>query len=242
MKPKILRMRSENSRRRHLIALAWLGIAALFWSICLPIKTCAQKTRSNSARQRASPSAGAGAADLLKQGTTYQAVDDVSDRAADYYRLILQKYPHSSQAEQAQFYLASYYQKKFFILEQTSKTQDWSAFNEAENALNAYVTKYTTNGRGSYLADAYHTLGVISLRRGYIDRGRQYLNSMAKVAARDRSVYIYKVVWSANRADVVNKTCKTETLAAGTLQSIKTPFNFDTFLNDLRAWCRQNCP
>jgi hypothetical protein len=229
----------EDSRSPRLIAFAGLAVAALLTSIWLPPTNSAQNKRSTSTKQ-ANPTTSA--ASLLRQGTSYQAVDDVSDRAADYYRLVLQKYPTSSQAEQAQFYLASYYQKKFFILEQRSKTQDWSAFNEAENALNAYVTNYSKKGTGSYLGDAYHTLGVISLRRGYVDSARKYFDSMAKVGARDRSVFIYKVVWSANPADVVNKTCKTETLAAGSLQSIKSPFNFDTFLNDLRAWCRKNCP
>jgi hypothetical protein len=182
-----------------------------------------------------------GAAALLKQGTTYQAVDDISDRAADFYRLVLQKYPDSPESERAQFYLASYYQKKFFILDQTNHVQDWSAFNEAESALYAYVGKYARNGAGSYLGDAYHTLAIISLRRGYIDNARRQLAEMRNVASRDGSVYIYTLVWSRNAADVVDKNCNTAVLASGTLENIRSPFDFDRFVRDLRTWCRQHC-
>src|ERR1044071_538944 len=68
------------------------------------------------------------AVQLLKEGTSYQSADDTSDRAAISYRLVIQKYPSSPEAEQAQYFLGTYYEKKFFLLEGKSKEQDWSSF------------------------------------------------------------------------------------------------------------------
>ena len=74
-------------------------------------------------------------AQLLKEGSSYQSSEDTGDRAAEVYRLLIQKYPTSIEAERAQFFLGTYYQKKFYILEYRSKSQDWSSFNQAEDAL-----------------------------------------------------------------------------------------------------------
>jgi len=180
------------------------------------------------------------AGQLLKQGTYYQSIDDISDRAADSYRLVILKYPDSFEAEQALFYLASYYQKKFFILEETSGVQDWSAFNEAEDALYKYIKKYTLKGRGSYLGDAYHTLAIIALKRGNIELAKQDLSKMSKTGARDPKVFIYKVVWS-HDASAVNADCNTRALASGTLESVSSPLNFNQFISNLRTWCRSHC-
>lgn len=192
-------------------------------------------------QSKKSTSRSGGAAQLLKQGTYYQSIDDISDRAADSYRLVILKYPGSAEAEQAQFYLASYYQKKFFILEKTSHVEDWSAFNEAEAALHRYIEKYPSKGKGSYLADAYHTLAIIALRRGDTGLATQHLNKMSKAATRDPKVFIYKVVWSRDPSAVVNVNCTTKALATGTLESMRSSLSFDQLVGGLRTWCRSHC-
>src|SRR6266550_251124 len=40
------------------------------------------------------------AVQLLNEGSSYQSADDTSDRAAISYRLVIQRYPNSTQAEQ----------------------------------------------------------------------------------------------------------------------------------------------
>ena len=75
------------------------------------------------------------AAQLLKQGSSYQAADDTSDRAADIYRQLIRLFPKSLEAEAAQFFLGTYYHRKFFILEQRNRTQDWESLNRAEEEL-----------------------------------------------------------------------------------------------------------
>lgn len=182
-----------------------------------------------------------GAARLLNEGTYYQSGDDTSDRAADSYRQLILRYPKTTQAEQAQFYLGTYYQNKFFIVEYRDKTQDWSSFNQAEDALRTYITKYP---RGSYLADAYYALALISLRRGYNNKyredARSFLDTMSKQRV-DAQVYVYKVVWSPYPDDVVKLTCQKNSLAASELTLINRISTFEGFRTASGEWCRNNC-
>lgn len=181
------------------------------------------------------------AAQLLKEGSSYQSADDLSDRAAIAYRTVIQRYPRSPQAEQAQFYLGTYYQNKFFILEHQYKTQDWSSFNQAEDALHTYVEKYP---KGSYLADAYYALAMISLRRGYNNKYRDdamsWLNKMSGQRA-DGEVSMYKVVWSPHPDDIIKRTCEKNSLAAGETILINRNSTFENFTIALTEWCRNNC-
>jgi outer membrane protein assembly factor BamD (BamD/ComL family) len=182
------------------------------------------------------------AAKLLSEGTYYQSGDDTSDRAADSYRQLILRYPKSTQAEQAQFYLGTYYENKFFILEHKYKTQDWSSFNQAEDALHTYVAKYP---RGSYSADAYFALAMISLRRGYNHNKYRAdaISSLNKMSAQkaDSNVYIYRVVWTPYSEDVVKLTCYKNSLAAYEQILINRNSTFDAFTIALTLWCRNNC-
>ena len=181
------------------------------------------------------------AAQLLKEASSYQSADDTSDRAAELYRTIISTYPNSVQAEQAQFFLGTYYQKKFYILEYKSKVEDWSSFNQAESALYGYVGKYGSRGSHSYLADAYHMLAIIALRRGYRDAAQKLLQQMKAVAAKDPKVYMYKFVWSARSEDVTKGYCDTKALADANANSIGRYHSFNDAIEDMRNWCRNNC-
>ena len=183
-----------------------------------------------------------GAAKLLKEAAYYQSEDDTSDRAAELYRQLILKYPTSLQAEQAQFYLGTYYQNKFFIIQHRKNVQDWSAFNQAEAALDLYIRKYP---RGSYLADAYYALALISLRRDYNNntyrsRALSYLDKMAGQKA-DGKVEMYRVVWTPYPDDVLKRTCAKNQLANSERALINQNSTFDSFIVVLREWCKGNC-
>jgi hypothetical protein len=195
-------------------------------------------TRSQKSQSTASQSTSSGK--LLNEANYYQSNDDTSDRAAELYRLIIVKYPNTVEAERAQFYLGTYYQKKFFILEHRDHVQDWSSFNQAEEALNTWLAKYS-KGRHTYLADSYFTLATIALRRGDPKTARQMLDRMGGVASADPDVYIYKIVWSPRSDDEVKKTCKTSALAFEGTATINSYPNFDSFVTALRGWCLSNC-
>jgi hypothetical protein len=178
------------------------------------------------------------AAQLLKQGSSYQAADDTSDRAADIYRQLIRMFPKASEAEAAQFFLGEYYHRKFFILEQRSKAQDWSSLNQAEQELYTYKGKYP---RGTYLADAYQLLSTIALRRGYTGSAVSWLETMKKAASSDQKVYIYRMTWSPNTSDVVKRYCDTRSLADVTLSPINRRASFNAVIEEVTTWARSNC-
>ena len=177
-------------------------------------------------------------AQLLKQGSGYQASDDTSDRAPELYREVLMKHPKSAEAESAQFFLGGYYNKKFFILEARNQVEDWGSFNRAEEALYAYVDQYP---RGSYLADSYQTLALIALRRNYRDKAISLWTRMKEVADRDRKVYIYRFTWSTNSDDVIKGYCDTKALADASFAVMGQKSSFAGKVNSLTNWARANC-
>jgi len=183
---------------------------------------------------------------LLSQASYYYSIDDISDRASDLYRQILAKYPNSLEAEQAQFYLGLYFHKKFYCLRNRSKIDNWSAFNNAEEALNAYIKKYSSRGTKSYLADAYFTLAIIYLQRGgdtNRKRAIDYLNKMNVAASKDSRVYVEYIVWTPNPKENINAYCDTRKLAAVSLAPLGSSnySDFDSLLYDLRKWGRSYC-
>lgn len=178
------------------------------------------------------------AAQLLKQGSSYQAADDTTDRAADIYRQLIRLFPKSTEAEAAQFFLGTYYARKFFILEQRSKTQDWEALNRAEEELFKYKGKYSS---GFYISDAFHLLATIAMRRGYTKNALTYLQAMKQTARIDTKVYIFRMTWSPNTSDVVKRYCDTGALADTSLQLINKKLAFDSAMSDVTNWARGNC-
>ncbi|HTG94797.1 MAG TPA: hypothetical protein VL866_19530 [Pyrinomonadaceae bacterium] len=178
------------------------------------------------------------ASKLLKDGSRYQAADDTSDRAADLYRELLRKYPKSVEAESAQFFLGSYYQVKFFILEQRSKVQDWNSFNLAEDELYRYIGKYP---KGAYLADAYNRLAIVALRRGYASNARSLWSKMKAAGVTDRKVYVAKVTWSPTTDDQIKGYCDTKLLADASLEAMDKNNNFNGVVYALTNWAKSRC-
>lgn len=174
----------------------------------------------------------------LKEGGSYQNADDTTDRAADAYRDLIKNYPNSVEAEAAQFSLASYYNRKFYILEQRTKVQDWDSLNRAEAELYKYKGKYP---RGTYLADAYHLLAIIALRRGYRDAAVSWLTTMKQAAATDRKVYISRLTWTQDSNDVIRGYCDTASLADVQLDALRKTSSFNDVVGAITNWARGQC-
>jgi len=179
-----------------------------------------------------------GAEQMLREGSRYQAVDDTSDRAADVYQQLIRTHPKSAEAEAAQFFLGAYYNRKFYIIEIKSNVQDWGSLNRAEQELYAYIAKYPN---GFYLADAYHTLALSALRRGYLENAKKLWVQMREVAAKDRKVYIYRVTWSTYSDDVIKGYCDTGALSDVSLYMLDKQLAFDQVVPLLTNWARSNC-
>lgn len=178
------------------------------------------------------------AAQLLKDGSRYQAADDTSDQAADLYRQLIRKYPKSAEAESGQFFLGAYYQRKFFILEQRAKVQDWDSLNKAEEELYAYVGKYP---QGFYFADAYYSLGIAALRRGYKASARSLWSKTKEAAGKDRKVYIFRFTWSYSKDDIIKRYCDTASLASASGDALNKEWSFDGVVSALTNWARDHC-
>jgi hypothetical protein len=175
---------------------------------------------------------------MLKEGSRYQAIDDTSDRAADAYQQLIRTHPKSAEAEAAQFFLGAYYSKKFYIIENRSNVQDWGSMNRAEQELYAYIAKYPN---GFYLADAYHTLALSALRRGYWDNAKKLWMQMREVAAKDRKVYIYRVTWSTYSDDVIKGYCDTVALSDVSVSMLDKRLSFAQLVSGLTNWARGQC-
>src|SRR2546425_1104819 len=48
---------------------------------------------------------------ILSVGELYYNNAEINDKAAQQFRLVIKKYPNSREAEKAQYYLGSYYQR-----------------------------------------------------------------------------------------------------------------------------------
>lgn len=175
---------------------------------------------------------------VLKEGSRYQAIDDTSDRAAELYQQLIRDDSKSAEAEAAQFFLGAYYSRKFFIIEKRSNVQDWGSMNRAEQELYAYIGKYP---HGFYLADAYHTLAIIALRRDYRENARALWTQMRNVAGRDSKVYIFRVTWSPSNDDVIKGYCDTVALSEVSLGLLNKQAPFNQVVSELTNWARSNC-
>ena len=175
---------------------------------------------------------------ILREGSRYQAIDDTSDRAAEAYQQLMRTHPKSAEAEAAQFFLGAYYSRKFYIIEKRNNVQDWGSMNRAEQELYTYIAKYPN---GFYLADAYHTLALSALRRGYWENAQKLWQQMREVAAKDRKVYIYRVTWSTYSEDVIKGYCDTVGLADVSLYMLDKRLSFDQLVSGLTNWARGQC-
>ena len=178
-------------------------------------------------------------AQLLAQGKFYQSANDFSDRAAEQYRLVINLYPASKEARSAQFYLGTYYQKKFFFLRYSQKVDDQAALRESDAALSAYINKYGKEKIVPDLADAHHGLILTKLAEGDTQAARSLALQMQAIAGKDKDVYIYQVAWSPNREDVIDANFDSKSLAAFTLKLIDSKAGFDDLVAQTRAWCRE---
>ncbi|HEX5602476.1 MAG TPA: hypothetical protein VFX63_08000, partial [Pyrinomonadaceae bacterium] len=94
---------------------------------------------------------------------------------------------------------------------------------------------------GFYLADAYQTLALSALRRGYWDNARKLWLQMREAAAKDRKVYIYRVTWSTSSEDVIKGYCDTVGLSEISLNMLDKRLSFDQLVSGITSWARGQC-
>jgi hypothetical protein len=207
----------------------------------LPISVVAQ-TRRGRTTQGSDPKA------ILAKADVYFKNNDITDRAAVEYRAVRDRFPGTSAAATAQYYLGSYYHRKFYIQRETKLREDPSVLVEAQGQYEDYVSRYAwQTNPPEWLADAYFNLALIFLQRGDSKRSEQFLGKMYGAAPYDRSTHVYQVIWSPNTRDIIDSSFDSKQLAeyANSLiysyayaQQRSPGRPFDSIVEKIKGWCK----
>ena len=185
----------------------------------------------------------------LSLGVYYYNNDDITDKAVKQFNLVMTKYAGSKQAEMAQYFLASYYQRKYYIQLRRQRKDDRKLLELAANEYKKYTDRYYRNGSGQWLADAFFNLGLVYLQVNDSGRAGNELSKMRDASGRDGSVYVYEIVWSPSPEDVIDSYVAAKPLAdlALAILSGKSSMqqrnagggdSFDQKVSMLRKWCQ----
>jgi hypothetical protein len=185
----------------------------------------------------------------LSLGVYYYNNDDITDKAVRQFNLVMTKYAGSKQAEQAQYFLASYYQRKYYIQLRRQGRDDRKLLELAANEYRKYTDRYYKTGSGQWLADAFFNLGLVYLQVNDSNRAGNELSKMRDASGRDGSVYVYQIIWSSSPDDIVDSYVAAKPLADFALSilygrsSIQQRSggggnSFDQKVLMLRKWCQ----
>jgi hypothetical protein len=214
----------------------WLSGSRIVASVCLIAALFPDPAPAQRRQRRPSMVRCTTASQCVSLGVFYMNNDDVSDRAADHFRVVVTKYGDSPDAERAQYFLGSYYQRKFYIQRQRNRRQDAALLHSARAEYEKYARYYAMKGSGKWLGDAYFGAALTAVELGDVAAAKTFAERMQDVAARDSSVYVYQVVWSRDRRDIVDDYIDTRALAAQVQALAGSPA--DQFISDLTKWCQ----
>ncbi|MBC8031900.1 MAG: hypothetical protein H7Z16_17590 [Pyrinomonadaceae bacterium] len=165
----------------------------------------------------------------------YYDSDDVSDKAATQFKLILSRHRTSAEAESAQYHLARYYQRKFYIIKRNQGREDRLSLSKARTEYGNYTKKYFKQG-AKWLSDAFFNLALVYFQLNDSQKGGWELNKMRKYAGMDPYVHIDEVVWSPDSDDVINADYPAEALADFVKGNSEKPFPY--LIEAIKRWCR----
>ncbi|HEX7312444.1 MAG TPA: tetratricopeptide repeat protein [Pyrinomonadaceae bacterium] len=157
------------------------------------------------------------------------------DKAARQFQYVIDKFPSSAEAEKAQFFLGSYYHRKFNMQRQRSVETGSETLTKARDAYEAYIKKYPKGGPCECLSDAYFNLSIVHMQLRETAQARQRLNTMKETSRIDPTVYVYQVIWSFSSKDIIDSHFDTVNLAnyADQISGLDT----DLFIKQLKLWC-----
>lgn len=178
------------------------------------------------------------ASDALAKGNLYYSSDDINDEAAEEYKVVMSKYRGTKEAEAAQYLLASYYHRKFYIKWEKRGEKDEKAIHEAEDEYGDYADDYKDKPSPEWLADSYFNLTLIWREYGHPDHAVRYLEKLREAAAKNPTVYIYDVIWSSNNSDRVEGDYDAVALADVTQKLVEAGQSTPQVVAGIREWCR----
>jgi tetratricopeptide (TPR) repeat protein len=180
------------------------------------------------------------ASDALALANLYYTSNDVSDRAATEYRRVRDGYRRSKESATAQYFLASYYQRKFYIIKEKSGYMDASALTNAAREYDAYAGTYARYNSSELLADARFNLSLVYMQLGKIDEAVRALRWMGEDASKDGSVYIRHVVWASDPKEVIDASFNARELAEFTRTQLQQTRSLERTVHAVKEWCWNN--
>lgn len=168
--------------------------------------------------------------------------DDISAKTEQQFKTLAgdKRYAGTKEAEKAQYFLASFYQRKFYIQRaKLAKGDDRATLEAAQREYRRYTDTYY-RANTERLADSFFNLALVNWQLGDKPGAYNELNKLAAAAGKDGSVYIYEVVWSQSSQDVIDAYLPTQKLAAYTLKVLTGNPNqpFEQAVRAIRQWCQ----
>ncbi len=212
------------------------SIGVLSSVLMLPNLALAVQKRSNNQVQ----SKTATAEQLLAHALFYYNNNDVTDAAAKQFKQLIKQYPETVEAEEGQYYLGSYYRRKYYITKEKWRREFPESLSQAVSEYQAYIAKYWRKGSGKWLSDAQFYLSLVYMESGYLSGAEEHLSRIVNYeSGRDPTVYIDQLVWSTDSVDMIDFEFGAKDLAEFTRGRVfLRPADFDMVLPTLRRWCQ----
>jgi len=225
-------------------------IARLLWPtvllfICASVSSAPATGQTRTARRAGDPKPILAVADL------YYKNNDISDKAAIQYRKVRDQFPTAKEAETAQYFLGSYFHRKFYIQREKKLKEDYGLLVEAQREYENYASKYAWKSKApDWLADAYFNLALIFLQKGDNKKAEEFLGKMYGAAPYDRTTQIYQVIWSPNTRDIIDASFDSKQVAEYANSMIYSyaysqPYGqmlqgppFETIVEKIKLWCK----
>jgi hypothetical protein len=203
----------------------------------LNILMAQSRTRANAQAQQSGIST---PKNILDLGLYYYNNDDLSGKAEQSFKqLLAKKYDGTEQAETAQYYLAAYYQRKFYIQRVKRHVDDWNTLKQSATEYRNYTNKYYWGGRHTWLCDAFFNLAMVNLQLGETGNALNELSKIKEASSRDGTIYVYQVVWSSQSQDVVDSNLSALRLADCARQAaLNNPKYFERAVSVIRQWAQ----
>ena len=183
---------------------------------------------------------------LLAQGISYYNNDDLSGRAEKIFKSLTtdKSFGGTREAGTAQYYLGSYYHRLRYIYQdkavRTDKATTEKLLRQSRDAYDGYIQKAARLDGYRWLAESYFDRALVSLELGNISEAASGLGAMRSAASRDRSAFVYQIVYSRSTGDVIDYSFDTVRLADLALDVLSRyrPGGFEQFVAELKQRCQ----
>lgn len=170
----------------------------------------------------------------------YYNTDDLNKRAEELLKqLLVRRFDGTPQSESAQYYLAAYYQRRFYLCSEKQGDPDWSALKQGRDEYRNYTDRYYNEGTHKWLNESFFNLAMVYLQLGEPWNAVNELEKMKKAAEIDPGVYIYQIVYSSQSQDVIDSSLPADKLADYALRVIQeNGKDFKRAVLLIKKWCQ----